>query len=233
MNLDKARILVTGGSSGLGKAMAAALIAKGAHVAITGRDPDKLQRVAEELGATPLEGRMDRESELMLVFAQLDAMWGGLDVLINNAGIGRFEPMQEVEQSHFDEVFPTNVYGPALAGREAVKRFMAQGYGHIINVASSAGVKGFKNGTVYAASKFALRGMTECWREELRPHNIRVMLINPSAVPTAFNVTDRSEKELRDKMLTPNEIAHAAVAVLELDDRGFIPELGVWATNPF
>jgi 3-oxoacyl-[acyl-carrier protein] reductase len=110
---------------------------------------------------------------------------------------------------------------------------MAQGYGHIINVASSAGVKGFKNGTVYAASKFALRGMTECWREELRPHNIRVMLINPSAVPTAFNVTDRSEKELRDKMLTPNEIAHAAVAVLELDDRGFIPELGVWATNPF
>ena len=99
MNLDKARILVTGGSSGLGKAMAAALIAKGAHVAITGRDPDKLQRVAEELGATPLEGRMDRESELMQVFAQLDARWGGLDVLINNAGIGRFEPMQEVEQS--------------------------------------------------------------------------------------------------------------------------------------
>jgi 3-oxoacyl-[acyl-carrier protein] reductase len=176
---------------------------------------------------------MDRESELMHVFAQLDALWGGLDVLINNAGIGRFEPMQEVEQRHFDEVFPTNVYGPALAGREAVKRFLEQGYGHIINVASSAGVKGFKNGTVYAASKFALRGMTECWREELRPHNIRVMLINPSAVPTAFNVTDRSEKELRDKMLTPNEIAHAAVAVLELDDRGFIPELGVWATNPF
>ena len=83
MNLDKARILVTGGSSGLGKAMAAALIAKGAQVAITGRDPEKLKRVAQELGATPLEGRMDRESELMHVFAQLDALWGGLDVLIN------------------------------------------------------------------------------------------------------------------------------------------------------
>jgi 3-oxoacyl-[acyl-carrier protein] reductase len=75
--------------------------------------------------------------------------------------------------------------------------------------------------------------MTECWREELRPHNIRVMLVNPSGVPTAFNAPDRTERPLKDRHLTPAEIAHAVVSVLEMDDRGFIPELGVWATNPF
>ena len=109
----------------------------------------------------------------------------------------------------------------------------AQNKGNIINIASSAGVRGFKNGTVYAASKFALRGMTECWRDELRPFNIRVMLVNPSAVPTAFNVENREEKPLKDNMLRPEELAHAMVSALAMDDRGFIPELGVWATNPF
>ena len=108
-----------------------------------------------------------------------------------------------------------------------------QNKGSIINIASSAGLRGFKNGTVYAASKFALRGMTECWREELRPFNIRVMLVNPSAVPTAFNVESREEKSQKDNMLRPEELAHAIVSALAMDDRGFIPELGVWATNPF
>lgn len=233
MELKNARILITGGSSGLGKAMAAALKAKGARVAITGRDSEKVARTAAELDVLGWPARADREDDLVALFNELDAVWGGLDVLINNAGIGRFEPMQEVDWSHFEEIFPTNVYGPAIAAREAVQRFLKQGSGNLINIASSAGVKGFKNGTVYAASKFALRGMTECWREELRPHNIRVMLINPSGVPTAFNVPDRTEKSLKEKLLTPSEIAHAAVSVLEMDDRGFIPELGVWATNPF
>jgi 3-oxoacyl-[acyl-carrier protein] reductase len=192
-----------------------------------------VKRVAQELGALPLACRMDHEDQIVAAFAALDEAWGGVDVLINNAGIGRFEPMDQVEWAHFQEIFPTNVYGAAIAGREAVHRFKKQGKGHIINIASSAGVKGFKEGTVYAASKFALRGMTECWREELRPHNIRVMLVNPSGVPTAFNAPDRTERPLKDRHLTPAEIAYAVVSVLEMDDRGFIPELGVWATNPF
>jgi 3-oxoacyl-[acyl-carrier protein] reductase len=233
MEVHNARILITGGSSGLGKAMAESLLSKGARVAITGRDEEKLRRVAQELGALPLACRMDHEDQIVAAFAALDDAWGGVDVLINNAGIGRFEPMDQVEWAHFQEIFPTNVYGAAIAGREAVHRFKKQGKGHIINIASSAGVKGFKEGTVYAASKFALRGMTECWREELRPHNIRVMLVNPSGVPTAFNAPDRTERPLKDRHLTPAEIAHAVVSVLEMDDRGFIPELGVWATNPF
>ena len=80
---------------------------------------------------------------------------------------------------------------------------------------------------------FALRGLTECWRHELRRENIRVMLINPSEVTTAFNNKKRLERENEPKKLTPNEIAHAIVSSIRMDDRGFIPELNVWATNPF
>ena len=117
--------------------------------------------------------------------------------------------------------------------REAAKLFKAQLSGNIINISSTAGRKGFAHGTVYAASKFALSGMTECWRDELRKFNVRVMQVNPSAVPTAFNVEDRTEKELQDNKLTPTEIAFAIKSMLEMDNRGFIPELSVWATNPF
>ncbi|NND95632.1 MAG: SDR family NAD(P)-dependent oxidoreductase, partial [Flavobacteriales bacterium] len=81
-------------------------------------------------------------------------------------------------------------------------------------------------------SKFALRGMTMCWQHELRPFNIRVMLINPSEVTTAFNQEDRVEREDEKGKLTAAEIAHTIRYALEMDARGFIPELSVWATNP-
>ena len=233
MELNQARILITGGSSGIGKATAKLLIERGSLVAISGRDKAKLTRVAKEIGADALPYDASLESEIMAMYAELDRIWGGLDVLVNNAGIGFFGPMDEVAWSDFEQIFHTNVFGAAVVGREAGRRMKAQNKGNIINIASSAGVRGFKNGTVYAASKFALRGMTECWREELRPFNIRVMLVNPSAVPTAFNVESREEKAQKDNMLRPEELAHAIVSALAMDDRGFIPELGVWATNPF
>ncbi|MDX5426674.1 MAG: SDR family NAD(P)-dependent oxidoreductase, partial [Bacteroidota bacterium] len=120
-----------------------------------------------------------------------------------------------------------------LAAQKAARIFKEQKRGNIINIASSAGVKGFSHGTVYAASKFALRGMTECWRAELRPYNVRVILVNPSEVTTAFNQPGRKEREEVPNKLRPAEIAHSIVSALEMDDRGFITELSVWATNPF
>ncbi len=233
MELNQARILITGGSSGIGKATAKLLIERGSRVAISGRDRAKLTRVAAEIGAISLHYDSSLESDIMAMYAELDRTWGGLDVLINNAGIGFFGPMDEVAWSDFEQIFHTNVFGAALVGREAARRMKAQNKGNIINIASSAGVRGFTNGTIYSSSKFALRGMTECWREELRPFNIRVMLVNPSAVPTAFNVESREEKAQKENMLRPEELAHAIVSALAMDDRGFIPELGVLATNPF
>jgi len=233
MNLHNAKILITGGSAGLGKSMAEVLIEAGAKVAITGRDTAKLQRVAQEIGAIAIESDMTAYDTFPATIAECLDQLGGLEVLINNAGIGEFALMDEVTAEQFESIFSVNVFGLALLTQEAVKYFKAQGYGHILNIASTASMKGFAQGSVYAASKFALRGMTQCWQNELRKFNIRVIQINPSEVPTAFNSPERIEKEQEPQKLTPLEISHTVKAALEVDDRGFIPEVTVWATNPW
>ncbi|MFT4681032.1 MAG: 3-oxoacyl-[acyl-carrier protein] reductase [Granulosicoccus sp.] len=233
MELVEARILITGGSSGLGKEMAKVLSEAGAKVLITGRDKAKVEAVAQELGVSGISADASSEADILRTFEAVKSELGGLDVLINNAGFGEFALIEDLTLKAFQSVFGTNVFGAALMGREAAKIFKAQNHGNIINISSTAGRKGFAHGSVYASSKFALSGLTECWRDELRKHNVRVMQVNPSAVPTAFNVEDRSEKELEDNKLTPTEIAHAIKSMLEMDSRGFIPELAVWATNPF
>lgn len=233
MKLQDSRILITGGSSGLGKEMAALFKQHGAKVLITGRDAEKVRRVAAQLGVYGIAADVADEADIAKTFTAVQEKLGGLDVLINNAGFGEFAPIDAITLDQFERVFRTNVFGAALMGREAAKIFKQQKSGNIINISSSAGRKGFANGSVYAASKFAVSGLTECWREELRRYNVRVMQVNPSAVPTAFNVQDRIEKPLVDNMLTPTEIAHAIKGMLEMEDRGFITELSVWATNPF
>ena len=99
----------------------------------------------------------------------------------------------------------------------AAKLFKNQNSGNIVNIGSTAAERGFERGTIYAASKFALRGMTQCWQAELRKHNIRVFLIDPSEVATAFARPDRKEREAPPNKLSSPEIAHAIAAVLEMD----------------
>lgn len=233
MELKGARILITGGSSGLGKEMARMLKEAGANILITGRDAAKVDEVCKELSLHGIAADVAVEADVLKTYGAVNKMLGGLDVLINNAGIGEFATIDQVSLEAMERVFRTNVFGAALMAREAAKIFKAQNSGNIINISSTAGRKGFANGTIYSASKFALSAMTETWRDELRPYNVRVMQVNPSAVPTAFNVADRSEKPLVDKRLRPIEIAHAMKSMLEMDNRGFITELSVWATNPF
>lgn len=233
MNLKGAKVLLTGGSSGIGKATAQALVNKGAKVLITGRNKGKLVEVANELDCMYVEMDSSNFKEIPGQCKEAYDMLGGVDVLINNAGIGTFQLVDDVTMEDFLTVYNTNVFGVALISQEMIKHFKKQDKGNIINIGSTAATKGFAHGSVYASSKFALRGMTQCWQQELRKHNVRVMLVNPSEVPTAFNVSDRREKELVDNKLHPEEIAHMIVANLEMNDRGFVPELGVWATNPF
>ena len=117
--------------------------------------------------------------------------------------------------------------------REAAAHFVKQNKGHLLNISSTSGLSGGKNSSAYSGSKFALRGMTECWRAELRPHNVRVTLVNPSEVQTPFFGKIGHQQELSDRKLRADEIAAAIVGALEIDDRGFIPEFSVFATNPF
>ena len=227
------KVLITGGSSGIGKATAEKLILAGAIVCITGRDKNKLDRIAGEINAIPIHLDVTKYNNIAVKVLDAFHSMGGIDVLVNNAGIGSFSKLESIKMADFDEIFSTNVFGLTMMTQEVVKFFKTQQFGTIINIGSTASTNGFASGSVYCASKFAVRGLTYCWRSELRGDNIRVMLINPSEVPTAFNNKQRTEREDEPKKLSSNEIAHAIISAIEMDDRGFIPELNVWATNPF
>ncbi|PWT80990.1 MAG: short-chain dehydrogenase [Blastocatellia bacterium] len=232
MNLHNATALVTGGSSGIGYSIAEALIGAGARVAITGRDERKLNTAAEALNAVAIRADVANEADVRRTFREVFQTLDHLDILINNAGFGVFKKLVDMDKASFDAVFATNVTGAMLMGREAAKHFVQRNRGNIVNVCSTASLRGAANGTAYYASKFALRGMTECWRAELRPHNIRVFLVNPSEVLTNFATLAGFTQPENPTKLRGEDIAHMVKAALEMDDRGFTPELSVFATNP-
>jgi 3-oxoacyl-[acyl-carrier protein] reductase len=232
MNLKNAVALITGGSAGIGRSIAQTLAASGARVAITGRDKGRLAEAAQELGAFPIQADVSNEADVERTYREILAKFGDLDILVNNAGIGFFKNLIDFDRASFDAVFSTNVTGAMLMAREAARLFIKRNRGNIINISSTAGLRGAPNGTAYYASKFALRGMTECWRAELRKHNVRVMLVNPSEVLTNFAATAGLPQKSNDTKLRGDEIAFAVKAILEMDDRGFTPELSVFATNP-
>jgi len=234
MNIKDSTFLVTGGSAGIGKSTAKLLIEKGGKVAITGRDKSKLEKTAREINAFPIHADVSLESDIHKTYELFLQQFRKLDCLINNAGIGdSWKELSDIDLKSFRRVYDVNVFGAALMASEAAKLFKTQKSGNIVNIASTAGTKGFANGTVYASSKFALRGMTQCWQAELRKYNVRVILVNPSEVTTAFGNLDRVERDEVKNKLRPLEIAHTIVSALEMDDRGFIPEVTIWATNPF
>src|SRR5262245_48025033 len=232
MNLMNATALVTGGSSGIGQGIAEALIAAGAKVAITGRDKGRLEAAAKSLGAMAIHADVSKEADVLRTMQEAVARLGHLDILINNAGVGAFKPLVEMDLASFERVMATNVTGAMLMGREAARYFAGRKKGNIVNIGSTASHRGAPNGTAYYASKFALRGMTECWRAELRKHNIRVILVNPSEVITNFGTAAGIAQKVNDSKLRASDIAHAVRGVLEMDDRGFTTEVTVFATNP-
>ena len=232
MDLKNAVVLVTGGSAGIGYAIAKTLTDAGAKVAITGRDKSRLDQAAKELGVFAVQADVSKEADVLRTYSEVLAKFGDLDVLVNNAGLGKFTPLVALETTEFERTFATNVTGAMMMGREAAKLFVKRNRGNIINIASTASHRGAPNGTAYYASKFALRGMTECWRAELRKHNVRVMLVNPSEVITNFAATAGFPQKANDSKLRGEEIAHAVKAILEMDDRGFTTEVTVLGTNP-
>ena len=232
MNLKNAVALVTGGSSGIGYGIAKSLIDSGAKVAITGRDKKKLNEAAQALGAHPIHADVSKEPDVQRTMREVLGKFGDLDILVNNAGLGSFKKLVDLDLESFERTFATNVTGAMLMAREAAKHFISRNRGNIVNIGSTASHRGAPNGTAYYASKFALRGMTECWRQELRKNNIRVFLVNPSEVITSFGAAAGFEQKDNASKLRPEDIAHAVKSVLEMEDRGFVTELTVFATNP-
>lgn len=233
MDLREAKVLVTGGSSGIGFETARMLKEAGAEVAICARHKEKLEKAAAEIGALAIQADVSKEEDVKRMVQTTVEAFNGYNVLINNAGYGIFAELAELDAQDFRDVLNVNTVGAMMAGRESALHFIEENYGNIINISSTAGTKGFPGGTAYCASKFALGAMTECWRAELRPHNIRVMQVNPSEVQTRFAENAGGEKRpFNETKLVAEDIAHTIVGMLSMHDRGFIPETSVWATNP-
>ena len=239
MDLKNAAVLVTGASCGIGFETARILKSRGARVAICARHEGELNAAAEELGAFPIVADVGKEDDVFRMIAAVVKEFDDYNVLINNAGFGAFAPLLELTGDELFRVWQTNVLGAMLVARESTRHFVSRDYGNIVNISSTAGQRGFANGTAYCSSKFALQGMTECWRAELRTHNIRVMQINPSEVQTSFGPpetnqakSDNPAKTENPSKLVGSDIAKVIASMLEVEDRGFITESTIWATNP-
>ncbi len=233
MDLKNASVLVTGASCGIGFETALALRERGARVAICARHEESLNAAAQQIGAIPIVADVSNEGDVVRMVQQVAREFDNYNVLINNAGFGAFGPLLELSAEEMMRVWQTNVLGAMLVARESARHFVGHGYGNIVNISSTAGQRGFPNGTAYVSSKFALSGMTECWRSELRTQGVRVMQVNPSEVLTNFDASDSPGSRIDNpSKLHGPDVAHLITSMLELEDRGFITDATMWATNP-
>jgi len=233
MEINTVKALITGATGGIGYEIARTLKEQGAQVIISGRNQEKLKQAEQELGVRGFKADVSKEKEVKALFEFALQEMETVNVLVNNAGFGGFAPLIKTSVEDFQKQWEVNTKGLFMMGREAAKHFVEKKYGNIINIGSTAAVSGFPAGSAYVASKFAVSGLTQCWRAELRPYNVRVMQINPSEVVTDFIEKAGLERKDTEHKLKPSEVAHIVVSMLAMNDVGFIPDASIWATNPW
>lgn len=223
----KSIALVTGGSRGIGHAIALRLAALGHDVAICGRDASALGLTAAELAKS---GRrvfsqiadVTRPNEVADLVTKTEAALGPISILVNNAGIGLFGPAHEKTEADWDRVLNTNLKSVFLVSRAVVPSMIRRGAGDIINISSLAGRNAFAGGGLYCASKWGLQGLSGCMAEDLRDHGIRVSIVCPGSVATEFS--GRGPKD-SSKVLTPEDVAHVVAMIVTQGPRSFVSEV--------
>jgi 3-oxoacyl-[acyl-carrier protein] reductase len=228
--MEKRRFLVTGGSQGIGAALVQRARAAGHSVLFTGRDKARIRAVRERTGAHGITADVARPEDNARTVAECREQIGGIDVLLNNAGYAYRDHIGELDVDAMKAMFDVNVFGLVDLTNRVVPLMKEQGQGDIINIASTSGMKGGPGGTAYSGSKWALRGITQCWQAELRPHDIRVVCICPSEVQTGFD--GKTGRDNPNK-LYGEDIADTIMAALTMPRRALWPELAVFATNPW
>lgn len=224
------RFLVTGGSQGIGAAVVEQARSAGHEVVFTGRDPGRIEGVASATGAHGLRADVaSPEDNARTVRTCLERM-GGVDVLVNNAGYAYRAEIGALDVDAMRAMFEVNVFGLVDLTNRVVPLMKEQSEGDIVNIASTSGMKGSAGSTAYSGSKWALRGISQCWQAELRPHNIRVVSVCPSEVQTDFG--GRTGRNNPNKLFAP-DIARTIMAALDMPRRALWPELAVFATNPW
>ena len=228
--MEKQRFLITGGSQGIGAALVESARGAGHDVVFTGRNQELIDKVQSTTGAHGIRADVSNgDDNQRTVDACLEVM-DGIDVLVNNAAFGYLGELGQIEISKMKALFDTNVFGLVDIGNRVVPLLKAQQSGAIINIASTSGTKGAKGQTVYAGSKWAVRGITQCWQAELRPHGIRVTSICPSEVQTDWmGKTGRNNPN----KLYASDIAETIMAALKMPARALCVELAIFANNPW
>jgi 3-oxoacyl-[acyl-carrier protein] reductase len=224
------RFLITGGSQGIGAALVERARAAGHQVVFTGRDEDRLAEIGKETGASGIAADVASTGDNARTVEFCEAQMGGVDVLINNAGYAYRAEIGALDLEAMRAVFDVNVFGLVDVTNRVVGGMKARGDGDIVNIASTSGMKGAAGGTAYSGSKWAVRGISQCWQAELRPHGVRVGCICPSEVQTNFG--GRSGRDNPNKLYA-GDIADTIMAGLNLPRRVLWPEVAVFANNPW
>jgi 3-oxoacyl-[acyl-carrier protein] reductase len=230
MSMPSSRFLVTGGSQGIGAAVVELASKAGHQVVFTGRNPQLIETIARKTGAYGLRADVSVGGDNGNTVKACTERMGGVDVLVNNAAYGYRAEIGALDVDAMKEMFDTNVFGLVDLTNRVVPMMKARAMGDIVNIASTSGMKGAATATAYAASKWAVRGITQCWQAELRPHGIRVVCVCPSEVQTNFG--GKGGRNNPNKLYA-EDIAETIMAALNMPRRALWPELAVFANNPW
>jgi NAD(P)-dependent dehydrogenase (short-subunit alcohol dehydrogenase family) len=226
--------LVTGGTRGIGRAIARLLLLEGAAVAICGQRQDTVDLAVAELAAETagkVKGKaadVKSYEEVGELFRFVDAEFGGLDVLVNNAGVGIFRHVRELSLDEWKRTMETNLYGAFYCSREALFRFATRSGGYIVNIGSMAGANAFAGGAAYNASKFGLTGFTEAMMQDVRSENVRVSYVMPGSVATGFG----GHVDGADWKIWPEDVAEIVHWLLKMPQRTLVSRVEVRPARP-
>ena len=236
MNLNDKTAIVTGGTKGIGRGIAEALIREGVSVCISARHQDEVDRAVKELNGSK-EGRamglvcdVRRHDQVAALIDHTVKELGGLDILINNAGVGSFETVEQTSPEDFRAVLETNLFGVFYCCHEAIPQMKQRGGGYIINISSLAGANPHPRMAAYNASKFGLNGFSEALMQEVRHDNIKVSYIMPGSVNTGFG--GDSPNDEKSWQLTPADIARVVIDLLHHDDRALPSRVEIRPSRP-
>jgi 3-oxoacyl-[acyl-carrier protein] reductase len=229
--------LITGAGKGIGKALAIALAREGVNVGLMARTTTDLEELAKELQQYNIKTAIATAdvaslNEVNTAVEKLQAELGFIDILINNAGIAFFGGFLDLEPAQFEQTIQVNLLGVYYVTRAILPAMIAQKTGDIINISSTAGLRGAAATSAYSASKFGLIGLSDSLMQEVRKHNIRVSTLTPSTVATSLAIDLKLTDGNPEKVMQPEDIADFIVHNLKLNRRVFVKDAGLWSTNP-
>jgi 3-oxoacyl-[acyl-carrier protein] reductase len=237
MNLNGKNAIVTGGGRGLGKAVALILASEGVNVGITGRNEENLKMTVDEIKKLGVNSAyavfsIDNEIHVKAGIESIVEQLGGVDILINNAGIGDFGSIEEMSSEIWEQVIKTNLFGVYYAAKAVYPYLKERGEGDIINIASTAGLKGGPNMSAYAASKAAVVSLSQSMMAEWRKQNIRVVTLTPSTIASDMSIEGGLTDGNPDKVLQPEDFAEWVRDILKMNRRALIANGSIFSTNP-